>query len=374
MSIERKKYCVDGVWKESKTDKWMEVTDSSTGEVIAEVPCCTIDEVEEAIASAPPSILPSLLTLFAEIDRVDLLCEEYDLLHGKRTKPIRASLTNKFNEEELCRMRETVTHWNQAKYLKHRHLLVELRREQYTLRDSYRKIIFSEADATPEAEPIELGTDVDVLPLGLYDKGETASFVFRTLRGFDPNLYAEEVLEDISALYWKKKRFAPSAYQKWFDFRDAEHVYQLLNSEQELSIIAEEDDTAPLSHLMRTLQFYIRQAELPDIQSEILTMKLKKEKNTDIAYYINHKYGKSYTPNYISTIFKQKIVVKIAEAARMHEEVIANVFFPENFKQCSCCGDMLLRCPENFTRKGRATDGYAARCKICEKKARKGED
>ena len=46
------KYCVGGQWLESKTDKWMEVTDSSTGEVIAEVPCCTKDEVEAAIAAA----------------------------------------------------------------------------------------------------------------------------------------------------------------------------------------------------------------------------------------------------------------------------------------------------------------------------------
>jgi len=52
MAVEKKKYCVNGVWKESKTDKWMDVTDSSTGEVIAQVPCCTKDEVEEAIASA----------------------------------------------------------------------------------------------------------------------------------------------------------------------------------------------------------------------------------------------------------------------------------------------------------------------------------
>jgi len=50
--VERKKYCVDGVWKDSLTEKWMPVTDSSTGEVIAEVPCCTAAEVEEAIASA----------------------------------------------------------------------------------------------------------------------------------------------------------------------------------------------------------------------------------------------------------------------------------------------------------------------------------
>ena len=52
MAVERKKYCVNGIWKESKTDKWMEVTDSSTGEVIAEVPCCTVDEVNDAIAAA----------------------------------------------------------------------------------------------------------------------------------------------------------------------------------------------------------------------------------------------------------------------------------------------------------------------------------
>ena len=54
MSIIRKKYCVNGEWLESKTDKWMDVTDSSTGEVIAQVPCCTQDEVEAAIAAADP--------------------------------------------------------------------------------------------------------------------------------------------------------------------------------------------------------------------------------------------------------------------------------------------------------------------------------
>ncbi|MBO5953711.1 MAG: CoA-acylating methylmalonate-semialdehyde dehydrogenase [Oscillospiraceae bacterium] len=52
MSVQKMKYCVGGEWLESKTDKWMEVTDSSTGEVIAEVPCCTADEVEAAIAAA----------------------------------------------------------------------------------------------------------------------------------------------------------------------------------------------------------------------------------------------------------------------------------------------------------------------------------
>ena len=50
--VKRMKYCVNGEWKDSKTEKWLPVTDSSTGEVIAEVPSCTQDEVLEAIDAA----------------------------------------------------------------------------------------------------------------------------------------------------------------------------------------------------------------------------------------------------------------------------------------------------------------------------------
>ena len=46
------KYCVNNEWLTSKTQKYMPVTDSSTGMVIAEAPCCTVGEVESAIAAA----------------------------------------------------------------------------------------------------------------------------------------------------------------------------------------------------------------------------------------------------------------------------------------------------------------------------------
>ncbi len=52
MSVERKGYCVFGEWRTSKTDTYIPVTNSSTGEVMAEVPRCTADEVAEAIDSA----------------------------------------------------------------------------------------------------------------------------------------------------------------------------------------------------------------------------------------------------------------------------------------------------------------------------------
>jgi len=52
MSVERLKFCINNQWRGSKTDKYMPVRDPSTGKVIAETPCCTQDEVDEAVAAA----------------------------------------------------------------------------------------------------------------------------------------------------------------------------------------------------------------------------------------------------------------------------------------------------------------------------------
>ena len=71
-------------------------------------------------------------------------------------------------------------------------------------------------------------------------------------------------------------------------------------------------------------------------------MKINKQKNQDIADIINKKYGKSYTANYISTIFRQKIIPRINETAQFHAFIIENMCFEENFKKCNGCGKILL--------------------------------
>ena len=48
----RLKYCVDGEWRESACETYLPVSDSSTGEVFAETPACTAEEVAGAIESA----------------------------------------------------------------------------------------------------------------------------------------------------------------------------------------------------------------------------------------------------------------------------------------------------------------------------------
>ncbi|MDV4152044.1 CoA-acylating methylmalonate-semialdehyde dehydrogenase [Clostridium sp. AL.422] len=52
MTVNKLKYFVNGEYKESKTDKYFDVYNPSTGEVEALAPCCTAEEVNEAIIAA----------------------------------------------------------------------------------------------------------------------------------------------------------------------------------------------------------------------------------------------------------------------------------------------------------------------------------
>lgn len=52
MEVKRLKFCVDNEWRESKTQKYMPVMNPSTGQLIAEAPCCTQDEVDAAVDAA----------------------------------------------------------------------------------------------------------------------------------------------------------------------------------------------------------------------------------------------------------------------------------------------------------------------------------
>ena len=59
-----------------------------------------------------------------------------------------------------------------------------------------------------------------------------------------------------------------------------------------------------LKKLLDTLRYYIELTDLTEVQKEILDLKINKVKNQNIADFVNKKYGKSYTANYISTIFR----------------------------------------------------------------------
>ena len=322
-------------------------------------------------SSAPASLLPIFETLWRQIDEIELTLNFYELEHGKRTKDPRKELLDVFTEEDRTKIRQRALNINQFHYLKLRHLLVELRREQYTIKDSYseRVLLHNSNPPIQEENDKTFDSDIPIWPLGLNSDNQLSKLLFRKFDALAADKVSEKELKQISKFYWEKENEKLAWTKNSFDFENLESVYQLFLQLEELGE-EEQEFFSTTNLLIKTLWFYIEEAELTDIQREILNLKIKKEKNQDIAFYINKKYGKTYTVNYISTIFRQKIIPAINNAASYHKQIIRSLPFDEEFKVCTKCGRRLLRDPINFVRKSRAKDGLSNHCKACDKRER----
>ena len=279
----------------------------------------------EVEANAPAYILETFHNLWRQIDEDDLLINFYELGIGKREKPPRKELLDRFTPEEQAELSRRAAELSQYQYLKLRHELVE-----------FGALIFNP--------------------------------------NFDPAALNEEQLQLISKLIWEKKDVEPTSMT--IDFRNLETLYQLylmredcndqIEQEKEINFVE-----GNLEDIYRTLDFYESIADLTEVQRRLLRLKETHIHNTDIAGIINKEFGKNYTTNYISTIFRQKILTKIVDAVELHLLSIENCFFPENFKKCTECGRILLLDERNWVKKTRSKDGFQNRCKRCDREKRK---
>ena len=318
----------------------------------------------ETRKSAPPYILDTFETLWRNIDETELLISLYELKSGRRTSPIRQVLLDRFTAPDLEKLRERAQSIQPFTYLKLKHQLVDLRREQYTIRDSYAPVIPSQP--TPQFGPISFETfevEIPVFPLGIRHNNALSRKIFRRDRFPEPGDFSTQDLEKISTLLWEKK-----ARKFYFDFRDEDHLYALFGVLEELEDANREENLeSNLNGFLETLYCYWKLAKLEPVLEDILDWKIRKKTNQQIADFVNRKYGKTYKPNYISTLYCKKCLGEIAAVAKIHREVMENVFFPENFKRCKDCGEVLLLNERNFVKRHRSNDGFSPRCKKCEK-------
>lgn len=352
---------------------------------------------EECLRKAPPEFIPMLRDLFRRIDRVELSIGFYDRAHGKRKTDLPERLTRKFSPEELFNLEERALSWTNGQYLKKKHLLVELRREQYTIRDSFSNTLMARPTNkfVEEVSPTFCGPESEedgflVLPLGLSDSARQTQGKSKSVDWFlefeelaakkdDPAYQmqarkleerliergicqphkatkkTQELQESIS-----QKSIAPFGFLT-IDFRNPAHICRLLDS-QKLLI------TDPsLSRVRDTLDFYVQQANLTPVQQKVLELKLAGKQNMDIKEIVNKEFDRSYQTNYISTIYRQYVAPAIADAATRHLEIVRAIAEgPERFKRCSVCGRLLVESETYFIHKSRAKSGFSARCKQCD--------
>jgi hypothetical protein len=105
------------------------------------------------------------------------------------------------------------------------------------------------------------------------------------------------------------------------------------------------------------------------IYYEIMILKIDGLTNKEIQAELLEKFGKTYTPEYISCIWRQKIPKLIAEEAKRR---YLDYHFTEEecgkWKKCSRCGQIKLMHPLYFSKNCTSKDGFYSMCKECRKK------
>lgn len=213
---------------------------------------------------------------------------------------------------------------------KWRHWLIDVRRHQFYLKDSHKRQVHFTAIQQPNPHRIDWDCD---------------SFYFKEDGTF--HLIREHTL----------------------DFTDPHHIYCILENYSALMQESYEDLDGSGRYILYSLDEIIEKTDLSKDRLAILIWKIDKKSNLRIAEFLQKKYGKTYTENYISTIWKQEICTKIAKQAELEEKKFLYKGKEGMWKTCRVCGERKLL--EEFVKKTGTKDGHSNRCKKCDKDFRK---
>lgn len=110
-------------------------------------------------------------------------------------------------------------------------------------------------------------------------------------------------------------------------------------------------------------------AKLPPPLELIATLKIEKKSNAEIVAALEETFGYTYTPEYISSLWRNKIPRLISENAK--DQYLNWYYLTQkkgHYKKCGRCGQIKLALPRYFSKNTSSRDGLYSICKECRKK------
>lgn len=347
-------------WKDPRTESLERLLtetnflDGRLRELNANAPKAQPKPFSRSIArqQAPESILSVLEDLWRRIDENDLIISYYRNLHNRaahRSDDNIRLLEKRLGKSTTKRAKRKASEMEVMEYLSLFRDTVEMRNEQYTIRDTYNPPRGARS-STPHHTPAP-ASRLQILPIDPIAD-------FRFWKPIDVLAKAGECME-----CGELEESIPI-----FDFREESHVRALLANLGMLKDYTEDNQCLEsfIPILKEALFFYFEMADLDESRALILQMRADGKSNYEIVQAIEKQYNRTHSEGYISTIVNKEIIGRIGEAATLHLAVATN---PGNFnfKRCADCGKLKI-VEGNFPSRKRNKDGYANTCTKCHKK------
>ena len=230
------------------------------------------------------------------------------------------------------------------------HLIIQLKKDQYSLQDTIKQPIQLLSYNHSAPEPFSDNLCENIGPLGL----KIGNLIRFTNPKEDTN---KSELSDF---------YNPNI--EGLDLENPTHIYYILEAYESLYERSIDNPYINAKYLVETIDWYIDQVPFDRNRLDIIQLKKSHCSNNYIREYLNKIYGFNYSENYISTIYTKEICKKIAQQVTLHKDKWLNRFNPQLWKKCSCCGEWKLKDAREFVRKKNSEDGFTSRCKMCDRK------
>ena len=238
-----------------------------------------------------------------------------------------------------------------------KHNLIDIRKHQYYLKDSYKPTIHFQNLDHPKTQ--------------FYDwTGDSFYWISRDLWQHKVDTaYTSRVSKDLKN--YETRGEGDTLEIKWmicehtFDWENPLHVRALLNHYHTLyEALRDKLDTYGRT-LLWDFERYVELCDFSELRKFLIELRKYGLAYEDILEEMRFRYGMEYSPNYLVSVVSTEVPRKIARVAKMLR--IEGETPDKEKKKCIHCGKLMPRHPLFFSRNNSHKDGLSNTCKKCDR-------
>lgn len=241
-----------------------------------------------------------------------------------------------------------------------KHNLIDIRKHQYYLKDSYKPTIHFQNLDHPKPQFYDWSSD-SFYWITRAEWQEKVDHAYTHTISKNLNDYETKGEDDNLRIKWM-------VCEHKFDWENPKHVRALLNHYYTLSETMRDKLNTYGVTLLWDFDRYVSLCNFSPLRLLIVELRKRGYAYDDILEEIRVKFQTEYSPNYLVSIGNTEIPNKIAKVARILR--IENETPPEDRKECIHCGRLLPKHPLFFSRNNAHKDGLSNTCKQCDRESR----
>lgn len=241
-----------------------------------------------------------------------------------------------------------------------KHNLIDIRRHQYYLKDSYKPTLHFQNLDHPKQQFYDWSSDSFYwIPYATWKERVDHSYTSRISRNLED--YETRGEGDTLEVKWM-------VCEHNFDWENPKHVRALINHYHTLyEAMYDKLDTYART-LLWDFERYVEMCDFSELRLFLIRSRMAGIPYEDLLEEIRARYAVEYSPNYVVSIVSSEAATRIAKVARMNR--LMNETPPEQRKKCIHCGKILPMDPLFFSRNNSHKDGLSNTCKDCDRETR----